>query len=160
MGSSPEALLLFILFAAFSNPSSEFGMNSSIVGGDIIERVSAKIGLAVNGCKAKYMQSTCGNVPHMGCQITANSYNFDVVKKYIFLGNPIKTNNDISLAIKGIVILANRCYFGLNRQLSSRLLSCDEINTLQALRHGRCQAPMQLPCECWREQCSARFLVQ
>ena len=31
----PGALLLLILFAAFSNSSSEIGMNSSIVGGGI-----------------------------------------------------------------------------------------------------------------------------
>ena len=32
----------------------------------------------------------------------------------------ITTNNDVSLEIKRRVTLANMCYFGLNRQLSSR----------------------------------------
>ena len=36
----------------------------------------------------------------MGSQITANSYNFDVVKEFIYLGTAIKTNNDVSLEIK------------------------------------------------------------
>ena len=39
--------------------------------------------------------------------------------KFIYLG----TNNDVSLEIKRRVTLANMCYFGLNRQLSSRDLS-------------------------------------
>ena len=47
-----------------------------------IERESAKMGLAVNEGKTKYMLSTSGDVPRMGSQ-TANCYNFDVVKKLI-----------------------------------------------------------------------------
>ena len=36
-----------------------------------IERESAKMGLAVNEDKTKYMLSTGGDVPHMGSQISA-----------------------------------------------------------------------------------------
>ena len=46
-----------------------------------IERESAKMGLAVNEGKTKYMLTTSEVVPRMGSQITANSYNFDVVKE-------------------------------------------------------------------------------
>ena len=81
-----------------------------------IERESPKMGLAVNEGKIKYMLSTSGVVPRMGSQITANSYNFDVVKEF-------NTNNNVSLEIKRRATLANRCYFSLNRQLSSRDLS-------------------------------------
>ena len=77
------------------------------------------------------MLSTSGNVPRMGSQIMATSYNFDVVKEFVYLGTAINTNNDVSLENKHRVTLANRCFFGLNRQLSSRPLSCDEIDTLQ-----------------------------
>ena len=42
-----------------------------------IERASAKMGLAVNEGKTKYMLTTSGVVPRMGSQITANSCNFD-----------------------------------------------------------------------------------
>ena len=82
----------------------------------------------------------------MGSQITANSYNFDVVKEFIYPGTTINTNNDVSLEIKRRVTLANSCYFGLNRPLS-RPLSCDEIKTLQATYPSRVLygAPMQLP---------------
>ena len=76
-------------------------------------------------------------MPRIGSPITANSYNFDVVKEFIYLRAAINRNNDVSLAIKGRVTLANRCYFGLNRQLSSRPLSCDEINTPQSSQPTR-----------------------
>ena len=69
------------------------------------------------------MLSTSGIVASMGSQIPAKSYNFDVVKEFIYLGTAISTNNDVSLVVKRRVTLANRCYFGLNRQLSSRKLS-------------------------------------
>ena len=46
-----------------------------------------------------------------------------VVKEFIYLGTAININNDIILEIKRRVTLANRCYFGLTRQLSSRDVS-------------------------------------
>ena len=42
----------------------------------------------------------------MGFQITVNSYNFDVVKEFIYLDTAINTNNDVSLEIKCRVSLA------------------------------------------------------
>ena len=69
------------------------------------------------------MLSMRGDVSRMRSQISAYSYNFDVVKECIHLCTAINTNNDISLEIKRRVTLANRYYFGLNRQLSSRDLS-------------------------------------
>ena len=59
-----------------------------------IERKSAKMGLAVNEDKTKYMLTTSGVVPRTGSQITANSYNFDVVKEFLYLGTAINTNKD------------------------------------------------------------------
>ena len=69
------------------------------------------------------MLTTSGVVPRVRFQITVNSYNFDVVKEFIYLGTAINTNNDVSLEIKRRVTLTYRCYFGLNRQLSTRDLS-------------------------------------
>ena len=82
-----------------------------------IERESAKMGLAVNESKLKYMFSTSGVVPRMGfiSRLT--------VKEIIYHGTAINTNNNVNLEIKRRVTLANRSFFGLNRQLSSRDLS-------------------------------------
>ena len=57
------------------------------------------MGLALNEGKTKYVLTTSGVVPRMGSQITANSYNFVVVKEFIYLGAAINTNNDVSLEI-------------------------------------------------------------
>ena len=70
-----------------------------------IERESVKVGLALNKGKTKYMLTTSGIVPRMGSPITANSYNFDVVKQFIYLGTAINTNNDVSLEIKRKIII-------------------------------------------------------
>ena len=66
---------------------------------------------------------TSGDVPGMAFQITTNSYNFDVVREFIYLGTAINTNSDVNLQIKRRVTLANSCYFCHNRQLRSRDLS-------------------------------------
>ena len=45
------------------------------------------------------------------------------MKDFVYLGTSITNNNNVSDEIKRRLTLANRCYFGLNRQLSSRALS-------------------------------------
>ena len=52
--------------------------------------------LAVNTDKSKYMMSTSRDVWCVGSQITADSYTFDVVKDFVYLGTAITTNNDVS----------------------------------------------------------------
>ncbi|XP_062134127.1 uncharacterized protein LOC133850333 [Drosophila sulfurigaster albostrigata] len=48
---------------------------------------------------------------------------FEVVKEFTYLGTAINTKNDVSLEIKRRITLANRCYFGLSRQMCNRDLS-------------------------------------
>ena len=54
-------------------------------------------------------------VRRIDSRITAENYTFDTVKEFIYL--------DVSLEIKRRITLANRCYYGLNGQLSNRDLS-------------------------------------
>ena len=62
----------------------------------------------------------------------ADNYTFDTVKEFIYLGSAVTIKNDVSLEIKRRIILANRCYYGLNGQLSNRDLSrATKLNTLQ-----------------------------
>ena len=122
--------------------------------------------LAVNDGKPKYMLTTSGVVPGMGSQITANSYNFDVIKEFVYLGTAINTSNDVSLEIKRRVTPANSCYFGLNRQLSSRdhslgtKLTLYKALILPVLIYGA--EAWTLSCSCLGvfERCCAIFLVQ
>ena len=88
-----------------------------------IEKESAKVGLAVNEGKTKYMLATARNTRRIGTHVSADGYTFEVVPEFIYLGTSVNTTNDISLEIKRRITLANRCYYGLSKQLCSRALS-------------------------------------
>ena len=81
------------------------------------------MGLAVNEGKTKYMFSTSRDMRRIDSQITADNYTVDTVKEFIYLGSAVTTKNDVSLDIKRRITLVNRCYYGLNGQLSNRDLS-------------------------------------
>ena len=84
-----------------------------------IERESTKNGLAVNEGKAKYMLSTCRDARRIDSLVTADNHTFETVKELVYL----TTKNNVSLEIKRGITLANKCYYGLNRQLCNRNLS-------------------------------------
>ena len=51
--------------------------------------------------------------------VDIEGYNLEVVKDFVYLASSINTDNDISLEIRRRITLANRCYFGLRKQLKS-----------------------------------------
>ena len=57
-------------------------------------------------------------------RITTDNYTFDTVKEFISHGSAVTTKNGVSLEIKSRITFADMCYYGLNRQLSNRDLSC------------------------------------
>ena len=56
-------------------------------------------------------------------QRTANNDTFDVIKEFIHLGSAVTSKNYVSVEIKRSNNPANRWCYGLNRQLSNRVLS-------------------------------------
>ena len=80
------------------------------------------IGLSVNESKTKLLLSTA-KYTSIGVSVEIDGYNFEVVKDFVYLGYSINTDNDISLEIRRRNTLANRCYFGLRKQLSKEALS-------------------------------------
>jgi len=90
-----------------------------------IEAEAAKLGLAVNEGKTKYMLSSRKDTHHrrIGQNVTMGSNNFEVVKDFVYLGSAVNSSNNTSAEIERRITLANRCFFGLKRQLSSRALS-------------------------------------
>ena len=48
---------------------------------------------------------------------------FEVVKQFVYLGSLVTPNNDVSLEIQRRIQTANRCFFGLRKQLMSKHLS-------------------------------------
>ena len=69
------------------------------------------------------MLSTCRDVLRIDSQVMADIYTFETVKEIIYLGSAVTTKNDVSLEIERRITLSNRCYYGLNKQLSNRDLS-------------------------------------
>ena len=59
----------------------------------------------------------------IGVFVEIDGYNIEVVKDFVYLYSSLNTDNDISLEIRRRITLANRCYFGLWRQLSKKALS-------------------------------------
>ena len=49
----------------------------------------------------------------IAAQLMADNYTFDMINEVVYIGN------DVGLEIKLRITLTNRCYYGLNRQLSS-----------------------------------------
>jgi len=90
-----------------------------------IESEAAKMGLAVNEAKTKCMLSSKKDSQHrrLGQNVTIGSYNFEVVRDFVYLGTAVSSRNDTSAEIKRRITLANRCFSGLRRQLSGKGLS-------------------------------------
>ena len=90
-----------------------------------IKEEAMQVGLVVNEGKTKYMVSTSkeSSMHQPGSTISVDTCNFEVVKEFIYLGANINSTNDISVEIRRRIMLANRCFYGLKKQLSSKLLS-------------------------------------
>ena len=69
------------------------------------------------------MLSTSRNMRRIRSQRTANNDTFDVIKEFIHLGSAVTSKNYVSVEIKRSNNPANRWCYGLNRQLSNRVLS-------------------------------------
>ena len=76
------------------------------------------------GHKTKHMLATSRDIRRFGSQITADNYDYDIVKEFFlpWLRRCHQKMSD-SLEIKQKITFANRCYFGVSRHLSSRDLS-------------------------------------
>lgn len=88
-----------------------------------IERESARAGLAVNMSKTKFMVCSSRESRRLDSQLNAGDYNFESVKDFVYLGTAVNSENNVSLEIKRRITLANRCYFGLSRQMNNKALS-------------------------------------
>ncbi|XP_060665650.1 uncharacterized protein LOC132797914 [Drosophila nasuta] len=72
-----------------------------------IEKESAKVGLAVNMEKTKFMVCSSRELRRLDSQLTAENYSYGSVKEFIYLGTAITSTNDVSLEIKRRITLAN-----------------------------------------------------
>jgi sorting nexin-29 len=86
-----------------------------------LEKAAKRIGLLVNEQKTKYKVS--GHSHLKGRYIIVAVYKFERVEKFSYLGSLKSHDNDVSQEVKQRIVVANKCYYGLARQLKSRFLS-------------------------------------
>ena len=112
---------------AYADDIDIIGRTQSDVNGAFvsIEAEAAKMGLTVNEGKTKYMLSSRKDIQHrrFGQNVTIDRHNFEVVKDFVYLGSAVNAENNTSAEIKRRITLANRCFFGLRKQLSGKVLS-------------------------------------
>lgn len=82
---------------------------------------AAKMGLEVNQSKTKYLITNPREIPPSHIQV--DDYAFERVEEFIYLGSLITQDNEMGEEIKRRIVAANKCYFGLVRQMKSRALS-------------------------------------
>jgi hypothetical protein len=85
-----------------------------------LEKSEKRMGLLVNEQKTKYMISGHSHLKER--YLIAGG--FERVEKFSYLGSLISYDNDMSQEIKLHIVVANKFYYGLVRQLKSWFLSC------------------------------------
>jgi sorting nexin-29 len=85
-----------------------------------LEKSARKMNLRVNVEKTKYMY--CGKMETIPNFFEIDSFKFESVKNFTYLGSEINYQNDINPEIRKRIIAANRCFFGLRSLLKSHLI--------------------------------------
>ena len=89
-----------------------------------IEKESQRVGLKINEEKTKYMHVARNPLRDRVRQnVTMDTYNFESVQKFKYLGAFITSNNDMTEEIKARIQSGNRCFFSLQPLMKSKTLS-------------------------------------
>jgi hypothetical protein len=83
-----------------------------------LEAETAKVGLKINQQKTKYMIAA-RNDSDVAQSVAFGDKHFEVVKEFVYLGSLMTLPNDVSLEIQHRIQTANRCFFGLRKQMRS-----------------------------------------
>jgi hypothetical protein len=83
---------------------------------DALEGEATKVGLKINEQKTKYIHD-------VGQSVAIGAKHFEVVKEFVYLGSLMTPTNDVSLEIQRRIQTANKCFFGLRKNLRSSHLS-------------------------------------
>jgi hypothetical protein len=77
--------------------------------------------LEINESKTKYMVT--GKSTTSSATISIGCYNFQKVESFVCLGTVVNSDGGVMMEIKARLRVANKCYFGLIKHGSSKLLS-------------------------------------
>jgi hypothetical protein len=83
------------------------------------------MGLNINDDKTKYMVTEKSTTLSPTISV---SYNFHKVESFVYLGTVVNSVGGVMMEIKARLGTVNKCYFGLMKLLSSKLLSASFIN--------------------------------
>lgn len=89
-----------------------------------IEEVAESLGLRINEDKTKLLVASAPDsiTRIIGQNIMLGENNFEMVKEYVYLGTLVNATNIIKDEVTRRAIAANRCYYGLTKQLRSKIL--------------------------------------
>lgn len=89
-----------------------------------LEVEAEKLGLVVNEEKTKYMKTSSVALRQQdGDIINIGRHKFEIVDEFVYLGALIRADTDITREIMRRIIAANRCFYGVQRHLRSKLLT-------------------------------------
>lgn len=82
------------------------------------------MGLQINESKTKHMIGTANaRANRIGQNLTNGEYNIEVVKEFTYLGSLVNSQNNVKEEIRRRLVLANKCYYALRQQFTSRILT-------------------------------------
>lgn len=87
------------------------------------EEESKRAGLSINEAKTKYMYMSRKAKHHLTGSFAINSYEFEKVDTFKYLGSLITSNNENPLEIKDRIKAGNKAYYSLQKLLKSRFLT-------------------------------------
>ena len=98
------------------------------------DREAKRVGLVINEAKTKYMVTGSSHNSGVGNMVRFQTddgyYEFEQVQEFVYLGSLVTSNNDISLDIKRRIVAANRCLYGMYKQLRSKKIKTSTKCTL------------------------------
>ena len=89
----------------------------------LLKNAAGNMGLKINEDKTKYMMVNSQSNRKQAKQIVIDNYKIEIVQRFSYLGSIINSNNNILEEINKRIQNANRCYYGLQSQFKSKILS-------------------------------------
>jgi sorting nexin-29 len=86
-----------------------------------LERAAGVMALQINEEKTKCMTTRVNKNRSKYFQV--EKFNFETVQSFKYLGSLVDVNNNNSVEIRKIILLANKCFYGLKRQFRSQFVS-------------------------------------
>jgi hypothetical protein len=88
-----------------------------------MEKAAREMHLNINQDKTKYMPVTKKDCSKIPSHIEIDSYRFETVHRFTYLGSEINCKNDKSVEIRKRILAANKCFHGLRTHFRLHLIT-------------------------------------